>query len=177
MACPSLPDRLTDDRVVLRALTAADWQLEQALSRDPDVSRWTTVPADLDATMAQARIQRHLSQADDGAAGLWVIESDGIACGNAGLAITAPSAVEVFYSLLPEARGRGLATRAVQLMAGWALEAGYREIGLATFPDNQPSQRTACRAGFLETGTTERMIKGKHQVLITWQLGGAARST
>jgi RimJ/RimL family protein N-acetyltransferase len=177
MACPSPPDRVTDGCVVLRALTAADWQLEQALSRDPEVTRWTTIPTDLDDATAQARIQRYLSQVDRGAAGLWVIESDGIGCGNAGLAITPPSAVEVFYSLLPKARGRGLATRAVQLMANWALEAGYTEIGLATFPNNRPSQRTACRAGFVETGSTDRTIKGKRQALITWHFGADARST
>jgi ribosomal-protein-alanine N-acetyltransferase len=59
----------------------------------------------------------------------------------------------VGYWLLPEARGRGLATRSVRLVSRW----GLRDLGLArlavhTEPGNQASQRVAERCGFKREG-------------------------
>jgi hypothetical protein len=55
----------------------------------------------------------------------------------------------VVYWLLPEARGRGLATRAVRLTSRWALrDLGLARLGLFTEPSNDRSQR-GCRAGRL----------------------------
>lgn len=115
-----------------------------------------------------------MARAVDGVAGLWVIESDGKACGNAGLVVTSPDAVEIFYALLPAARGHGLATRAARLLAGWARTAGYQTVALATFPDNSASQNTAARAGFVRVGTADRVIKGTSRTLFTWELTAPA---
>ena len=59
----------------------------------------------------------------------------------------------VGYWLLPEARGRGLATRAVRLVSGWALrELALSRLGLSTEPWNVRSQRVAERTGFRQKG-------------------------
>lgn len=69
-----------------------------------------------------------------------------------GLAAT-PGAGAVGYWLAPSGRGRGLATRAVRLITGWArAELGLIAIGLTCAPDNEASQRVAERAGFVRTG-------------------------
>ena len=53
------------------------------------------------------------------------------------------------YWLAAPARGRGVATRAVRLLARWAFaELGVARLELTTGPDNQPSQRVAQRCGF-----------------------------
>ena len=59
----------------------------------------------------------------------------------------------VGYWLLPEARGKGLATRAVRLISRWALrDLRLARLGLLTEPSNDRSQRVAERAGFHREG-------------------------
>jgi RimJ/RimL family protein N-acetyltransferase len=59
----------------------------------------------------------------------------------------------VGYWLLPEARGRGFATRAVRLVARWALrDLELVRLGLFTDTSNERSQRVAERAGFRREG-------------------------
>jgi len=62
-------------------------------------------------------------------------------------------AAAVGYWLAPQARGRGLASTAVRLLAQW----GFAELGLARIeltcgPDNEASQRVAARCGFVREG-------------------------
>jgi RimJ/RimL family protein N-acetyltransferase len=53
------------------------------------------------------------------------------------------------YSMLPAFRGRGLTTRAAQLLALWAFaETGVARLIAGTFPDNLGSQRVLTKAGF-----------------------------
>jgi RimJ/RimL family protein N-acetyltransferase len=60
----------------------------------------------------------------------------------------------VGYWLAPAARGRGVMTRAVRLVVGWAREThGIRVLRLTTHPDNVASQRVAERVGFRRIGT------------------------
>ncbi|MGD9696409.1 MAG: GNAT family N-acetyltransferase [Thermoleophilia bacterium] len=55
----------------------------------------------------------------------------------------------VGYWLAPGARGRGVATRAVRLIAGWAFDGlGLARLELTCVTDNLASQRVAERCGF-----------------------------
>ena len=57
------------------------------------------------------------------------------------------------YWLLPEARGKGFATRSVQLVSRWALgELGMTRLSLSIEPSNDRSQRVAERSGFVREG-------------------------
>ncbi|MGH3389953.1 MAG: GNAT family N-acetyltransferase [Actinomadura sp.] len=59
----------------------------------------------------------------------------------------------VGYWLAPEARGRGVATQAVRLLARWAFaELGIARLELTCGPDNEASQRVAERCGFTREG-------------------------
>ncbi|KAA9377552.1 GNAT N-acetyltransferase [Microbispora cellulosiformans] len=61
------------------------------------------------------------------------------------------------YSLLPAFRGRGLVTRAVNLLVGWAFErTPLRRIVAGTTPGNTASHRVLERAGF----TREHLVRG-----------------
>jgi RimJ/RimL family protein N-acetyltransferase len=60
-----------------------------------------------------------------------------------------PSVGYVGYWLLPKARGRGVATRAVRLISAWALrELGTASLALTTDTANARSQAVAERSGF-----------------------------
>ena len=55
----------------------------------------------------------------------------------------------VGYRVVPEARGRGVATHATRLMSGWASEAlGVQRLQITCAPDNVASQRVAERCGY-----------------------------
>lgn len=65
------------------------------------------------------------------------------------------------YSLAPEWRGRGFATRAARLVVAWA----FREVGLArlvagTAPENVGSQRVLERVGFRKEGYQRSRLPG-----------------
>lgn len=60
---------------------------------------------------------------------------------------------ELGYWLVPGARGRGLATRALQLALAWMFEdLGLERAEIAATPDNLPSLAVARRLGFAEEG-------------------------
>lgn len=67
--------------------------------------------------------------------------------------------VEVGYSLVPGARGRGLATEAVRALTVWALQQpGVQRVTAETEPENQPSMRVLERVGFQRAGEREGLI-------------------
>src|SRR5262249_16717591 len=59
----------------------------------------------------------------------------------------------VGYWLLPQARGRGLATRSVRLLSEWALrDLGLARLQILTEPANGASQRVAEGCGYQREG-------------------------
>lgn len=66
----------------------------------------------------------------------------------------------VGYSVLPGFRGRGVATRAVRLLAGWAFDVGVRRLIAGTNPNNAASQRVLAKAGFAREGIQAARFDG-----------------
>jgi len=68
----------------------------------------------------------------------------------------------VGYWLAAEARGRGIATHAVRLLARWAFtELGLARLELTCSPDNEASQRVAQRCGFAREGVLRSHMPGE----------------
>ncbi|MET9661640.1 GNAT family N-acetyltransferase [Streptomyces sp. NPDC006510] len=66
---------------------------------------------------------------------------------------------ECSYWVLPAARGRGVAPRAVSSLARWALdEIGFERLELAHSVLNQRSCRVAAKSGFALEGTRRRSL-------------------
>ncbi len=64
-----------------------------------------------------------------------------------------PGTVEIGYWLIPRARGRGFGSRAVGLLARWAVsEAPLARVEALVVPDNIASQRVLEKAGFRREG-------------------------
>jgi RimJ/RimL family protein N-acetyltransferase len=139
------PDRrLAADGVVLRAPDDGDTSWITEACDDPDIARfivemppprrWTS------STDAEFVIADPSQTEPLGLISLRIAERD-------------PGLAAVGYWLLPEARGRGAATVAVQLVARWAFdELGVQRLELTTAPENVASQRVAERAGFTREG-------------------------
>jgi RimJ/RimL family protein N-acetyltransferase len=69
---------------------------------------------------------------------------------------------EVGYWLAPGARGRGLATHAVRLLARWVFaELGLARLELTCSPDNEASQHVAERCGFSREGLLRSRVPFK----------------
>jgi RimJ/RimL family protein N-acetyltransferase len=162
-----VPPTLTDGDVTLRALREADIPAIVAACRDPEIPRWTRVPSpytreDAERFLAIAAAE---ARAGEGVA-LAMADAGDRLIGTVGLMeLDGAGRGEIGYWTAPEARGRGLTTRAVVLLRDWAHEAlGLTTIELLPHRDNRPSQVVAERAGFEDTGqlrSVARMPPGR----------------
>ena len=148
---PGLP--LSDGSVTLRASEPRDLPAIDTGIHDPDVVRWIGPPEGSAIDVLDLNRQRWAS----GSPTLSICDGDGDGecVGLVWLNVSHDDRATgaIGYWLLRGARGRGLATRAVRLMSGWAA----RDLGVTTFrlvteAGNEQSQRVAGRSGFRQTG-------------------------
>jgi RimJ/RimL family protein N-acetyltransferase len=156
-----LPDfpggELTDGVVTLRPLGAADVPFYIALHLVPDVVATSVPPV---APTAEQSHHRCVSAEAHWLAGIRadLVVADtatGTPVGSMGLFNQEPGTGQAMigYSLLPEWRGRGYATRAARLISLWAFaETGIARLIAGTMPTNVGSQRVLTRAGFHPEG-------------------------
>ena len=157
---------MTDGVATLRPWTEADVPFLVRAAADPEIPRWTMVRDDLDEVRALAWVRRGHEMALQDLIAPFAIEDRGRAAGSIGLGNFdwRESSGDVFYWLAEEARGRGLATRAVRLICGWGFgELGLARIALYVHPDNSRSHRVAERAGFTREGLlrSAMVVKGE----------------
>lgn len=163
------PAALAAPPFALTAVTEEDWPVEVALSATPDVAAWTYYPAGLDEVAARARLLRQQARAAEGLVQRYVVrDGAGTALGTCGITGLPADEPEVFYALLPAARGRGAVTAAVLALVAWAEGAGYGSVALMTVEGNAASERVAQRAGFTERGTSTGEQRGRQVVLRRW---------
>ncbi len=128
--------------------------LVAALARDllrpaPDWPSDETAPGFLRLTLDPAP---SASVAPDG---VWLVTHEGAVVGDCGWkgAPSVTGEVELGYGLCPQARGHGLGTEAVALLAAWAeRQPGVTLLVAEVHHDNDPSIRLLRRLGFRSTG-------------------------
>jgi RimJ/RimL family protein N-acetyltransferase len=141
---------LSDGIVTLRLPDERDLTAIDLGIHDPAVVRWFGEPSGSARDVLELNRRRWA----DGSPTFSICEADDICVGHAWVNVSASddTAGYVGYWLLPSARGRGLATRAVRLLAAWAIRALALDLRLLTEPGNERSQRVAERSGFIRTG-------------------------
>jgi RimJ/RimL family protein N-acetyltransferase len=146
---------LTDGVVALRRWAQDDLACVEEATEDPDIPRGTTVPAVFTPAEGLAWIERQWSRHDEGT-GLSQAIADAAsneALGAAVLMARKPGTVEIGYWLIPRARARGLGSRAVALLARWAVtETSLARVEALVVPDNIASRRVLEKAGFRREG-------------------------
>jgi RimJ/RimL family protein N-acetyltransferase len=151
---PSPP--LADGAIVLRPWVATDLEARVAICRDPDVARFTPLPAPYTAADGRAWLGADLGRMQAGEELSLAIHEPGAGpVGSVGMRVGDDDrdVAELGYLVARPARGRGVATRAVRLLAEWALrEWRPARLQLTTTLDNAASQRVAERAGFRREG-------------------------
>jgi RimJ/RimL family protein N-acetyltransferase len=143
---------LTDGVVLLRAPGAQDVDSVTALCQDPAIQEWTTVPSPYVRADAEGFLTGMVRRGwEDGSQLNWAVRTvgDDVLVGMVGIASRDDGAWELGYWLAPEARGRGLMSRAVALVVAAASDRlGVGRLTWRAFVGNEPSRRVAERAGF-----------------------------
>lgn len=163
---PDLPDdRLTDGVVTLRPLRVTDTDDTLELRARPDVSARSVSAAGPD----RAAIEQMCATAEarwlSGERAVLTIRdaaTDAYA-GEIGCMYTDPHVQQAMlaYSLAPQWRGRGYASRAVRLVTAWAFDqVGIVRLTAGTAPDNIASQRVLEAAGFTREAYQRALLPG-----------------
>ncbi len=145
---------LVDGPTTLRPWRDGDLAELIALCRDPEIVRWTRVPANYTAADGRNYLARRHDMAFAGLLAPFAIVSgaaDGELIGSISLLRFAweHRRGEVGYWLGGAGRGAGHATRAVGLICRWGFAAlGLERVDLLAGAGNIASQRVAQRAGF-----------------------------
>jgi RimJ/RimL family protein N-acetyltransferase len=147
---------LQDDALRLEPLTQTHVPELLAMADDPDVVRFTRVPAGADETFVRGWIKRYEGGWDDGSrVGFAIRARDG---GFLGFAAIVDLDLEhregeIGYMVIPAARGRGIAPRAVELLTRWGFdELGLLRLELRIDVENPASERVAERSGYVRDG-------------------------
>lgn len=151
------------DLLVRRWQPSADAEDWQRLMRDPDQDRWGLpffVPRAVDLAACRDRLQRELERSEAGQPSSYAVVSvaSGRLLGDIACRLDLPTLriADVGYGVLPEARGRGVATTALRLLTGWLLDdpAGpaLARVQLDHAVGNGASCRVARAAGYEQEG-------------------------
>ena len=149
-AFPAPEGPLTDGVVSLRAWRRADAPELVVALRDPDIPRFTRIPSPYTEADAREFLERRSAEETSFA----IVEApDAALLGGIGLRDVGEARGELGYWVRAHARGRGVAPRALRLVARWAFEdLRLARLQLLTRTDNSASQRAAERAGFRREG-------------------------
>ena len=168
---------LGDDVVRLRPWGRGDLATVAEASRDPYIPKVTTVPTPYSKRAGERWLERQAARSGGGEAlSLAIAEaSTDEAVGALVLGHRGEGLYGLGYWLVRQARGRGLASRAVALASAWALaRPGVAELEALVEPWNVASCRVAERAGFRREGLLrgEISIAGRQADVIRYVLGG-----
>jgi RimJ/RimL family protein N-acetyltransferase len=166
-------ERLADERVVVRrprpddavplaAAFAADPGMGEAIGAEEDPTEETlrarfSEPVEPGATFHEFVIAEPV---DDRCVGQLIVHSID----------RQHRRCEVGFMLAPQARGRGLATAAVELAVEWLFaDGGFDRVEMTTLPSNREVFRLAERLGFEHEGTLrQRNLERGRRVDVAW---------
>lgn len=170
------PKDLADGVVRVRELKGSDADAYfRAFDEDPTLARDLGGPGPPDMRAARGVIARHRDVARQGVAIELAVEEAAAGPRLAGAVMLHhvewdARRAEIGFWLARPARGRGLATRAVGLVVGWAFESvGLERVELSSVVTNAPARALAERLGFTYEGTLrERDVEFGRRVDVAW---------
>jgi RimJ/RimL family protein N-acetyltransferase len=178
----TVPTTLDDGVVRLRPPEPRDVDAVFAYCNDPEAARFTTIPWPYERHHAVEWIEESARCWDDGVRASFVIVDVATAglVGSIGLVRLDRDAdvAEVGYLVKREARGRGIAPRAVRLVRDWVLgDLGFARLELQTDVRNHASQRVAEKAGFTREGEVEapERCRERSERMVMFSLGSGGR--
>jgi RimJ/RimL family protein N-acetyltransferase len=156
------------DGLLLRTWRSSDLDAMTRLLTDPESLRWSPPVHPTGRDWIAERLAKAVASAQDDDPTSFVIVASGEpgrALGSIDFRRDLPippfSVVDVGYGLLPEARGRGVAGRALRLLSSWVLSSDgmdLERVQLDHAVENVASCRTADRAGFTREGVRPHFL-------------------
>jgi len=158
---------LIDGSTALRPWRDSDLEALVTACQDPEIPRWTRVPAGYGESDARRFLNQRYDMAFAGLVAPFAVVAapDGELLGSVSLMRISweHQRAEVGYWLARTARGQGHTTRAVKLISAWGFrELGLERIALLAATENGPSRRVAERCGF-----TQEAILRSYMVHVT----------
>jgi RimJ/RimL family protein N-acetyltransferase len=153
---------LRDDTIVLRPWRMDDAPAVFSACQDPSISNaiaW--VPWPYTREDAQAYVRECVESGDDRYPFAIVDAETGELIGSIDMSLDAQRhRGHIGYWVAEPARGRGVATRALRLLATWSFEGlELQRLELVTDPDNVASQRVAEKVGFEREGVLRAHLR------------------
>ncbi|MFF5084816.1 GNAT family N-acetyltransferase [Actinoplanes sp. NPDC000266] len=149
------PTLTAEGGLILRPWKPADVEAFLGAYRDPAIQRWHTYRPDSAQDVLEWFTQYEQDWKRE-SGGHWAVTSAGgevlgrlamrrwnFSDGNGGCA----------YWVLPQARGAGVAPRALTALTSWAFGVGFHRLELSHSTHNMPSCRVAEKAGYVHEGT------------------------
>jgi RimJ/RimL family protein N-acetyltransferase len=157
---------ISDGEVRLRLHADSDIPAIVAACQDPEIPRWTRVPEPYGEADARGWLEQESRGRSRGELlGLLVVDhADDHLLGSVGIVHLdhEERRCELGYWVAREARGRGVATRAVRMLSAWAFEnLPADRIEIHAEPENAASRRVAERVGFRFEGVLRSYIVNK----------------
>ncbi len=164
-----LPERpLIAGETSLRAWRDSDVAALVRACQDPEIVRWTRVPAAYGEADARLYLRQRYDATFAGVTAPFAIVHAGTEELLGSISLMRfdwrHARGEVGYWLAAAARGRGHATRAVRLICAWGFDALRLErIDLMAATGNPASQRVAERAGFTREAVLRSYMEGTYE--------------
>ena len=176
MAALNPPDPPLEDAVIaLRGWLTSDSADITRMFQDPEALEWTRAPAPYregDARQWLASLPAQMRRGD--ALPLAVTDAkDGILLGSIELRMQAEGRAELGYVIASWGRGRGVGTRALQLLARYAFDMLRLErLEVLVQPGNEASQALAARVGFKREGVlrAHSLVRGERKDMVMMSL-------
>lgn len=155
---PNLPRVLTDGEITLREYRLEDVDRIVEFANDPRSRRWLPLPDPYGDQQAREFVELMEQEwYTDPVHPSWVIDVDGRYVGGTNARRTAPDTWEIGYSMHPDARGRGLMTKAARLVVDALFDRfDARTVTWRAARGNFASRRVAWSLGMTVDGTWPR---------------------
>jgi RimJ/RimL family protein N-acetyltransferase len=168
------PYKLRDDRILLAKPTLDDVDRLTELCQDAEIQRWTTVPVPYRRRDADWFVRELVVPGwDTGLELTWAVRetADRQLLGVIGLTLDGAGSGEIGFWLGAAARGQGIMSRAVRLVADHALDAsglGLSRLLWQAHVGNWASRRVAWRLGFTVEGTIRSHLTQRGERRDAW---------
>jgi RimJ/RimL family protein N-acetyltransferase len=168
---------LSDGTIRLRPMQESDLPALREEGNDPDTRTWVNVPVPYTERNARDELEQLMGSWDDPARplALAITDADGDAYRGVVLIGTnrPDGIVEIAYGVHPQARRKGYASRAVRLVARWALtDLGATRVEARADPANAASQGVLRNAGLTREGLEResRSVQGVWKDMVCWSM-------
>ena len=170
-----LPDELSDGVVTLRPWRLDDVPALVAACNDPTLTRWLpNMPSPYTAAAGREFIESQPARNAEGSGNVGVFDAQtGELLGACGFGAKPSERYEFGYWVVSAHRGRGIAPRALRLIARWVAEnTGAGRLQLHADVENIASQRVAEKAGFTREGVQRSWIdvRGERRDMVSYSL-------